>query len=1260
MKKTYLSISLCALLATITFSGCGSSSSSSDDNTTTTSTGTLQLNPYLANVEYMCGNNTGITNNNGEFTYKDGDTCTFEIGGVSLSSSASSNITIDEIANQNENISSEALATYLIAKMSLKTGQSYDVNSLPEVFELPDDIKGSASNALSFKSIDSLRTSLNDETLLEKVDSIRYSVASKFAKKVSVSFEEIATPITDEEKLTQQASKKVYVNGQEQSIAYTTIMRTGYSDNGEILGQSKDYQDNLITFDDGSPYICNGTNDGQGSGMDFTSLHNVDGKLYVISQYECALGSYYMLEIEQDSSTGKLTPKANTLQYVSQKDEFGGWVHCAGQKTPWNSHLSSEEYEPDTKQVEAGADPETGLVGDGYYDDVLTKFWKGDASKISSYYYGWTPEVKIENGKPVYSKHYSMGRFSHELSYVMPDKRTVYMSDDGTNVGLFMFVADKEEDLTAGTLYAAKWNQTSENGVGTGTADIEWVNLGHATNDEIRNIIDPDGNIATNDAPKFTDIFDEVAPTNGECATGYTSISANGIGQECLKIKEGMEKAASRLEVRRYAAMKGATTEFRKEEGITFDKNSGTLYVAMSEVRKGMEDNSSNDVGGPNHIRVEANKCGAVYGLDVSTDTSDSLGADINSDYVVKNMYSILQGTEMAYADDSIYAGNTCDVNGISNPDNVSFLENSNTLIIGEDTGSHKNNVVWAYNIKTKELTRTFTTPLGAETTSPFWYANLKDGYGYLGVVTQHPSLESTDGGESAFGYVGPFKNLTQVSDSTSISSITKIATYKTQKEGGTEIVAFDKDSKKMFTTNGADNTLDITPITYNNDEMILGTVNSIDLSSYGAGVQSVAVKNSKVAVAIGSSNKVEEKGKVVVFDTNGSLISQTQVGYLPDMVTFNEEGTKVIVANEGEPSAKTGIYIDVVGSVGVITLENADSENNTNGYAEVDFGSASLTNANDGTPVRLGGTPSNDKALDIEPEYIAVSGEYAYVTLQENNAIAKVDISSETPTIELVKSLGAKDYSSKNTIDIEEEGETLLKNYKGLYGLYMPDSIASYEVNGKTYLVTANEGDGREYCSDEDPDCDNPVFIDEAKIKKLDLSSDIASAYENENDLKVITDMGDTNSDGTYEKLYAFGARSFTIWDENANLIWDSKDELSKYTTKFMPTLFNQDEGEKDGRSGNKGVEPEALTIGKVGSNIYAFVGLERQNAIVIYDITNPAEAKFVKYIVTENEGDISPEGMSFVEAKNSPTNNPLLMVAFEVSGSTSIYEIR
>jgi len=274
---------------------------------------------------------------------------------------------------------------------------------------------------------------------------------------------------------------------------------------------------------------------------------------------------------------------------------------------------------------------------------------------------------------------------------------------------------------------------------------------------------------------------------------------------------------------------------------------------------------------------------------------------------------------------------------------------------------------------------------------------------------------------------------------------------------------------------------------------------------------------------------------------------------------------------------------------------------------------------------------------------------------------MAKVDVSGATPVLEWVRSFGAKSYApgSGNTIDIEEEGDILMKSYPGLFGLYMPDTVASYEVGRETYIVTANEGDGREWCSDADPDCDDPVFTDEKKIKKLDLDPAIESAYKNENDLKVVTDMGDANGDDLYERLYTYGARSFSIWNSEGGLVFDSGDQISKKIAEIEPLLFNQDDGEMDGRSGNKGGEPEALAVATLDDKVYAFIGLERQSAILIYNITDPMNVKYVDYVVTHTEGDVSPEGMFFIPASKAPNGKNLLVVSYEVSGSTAIYEI-
>lgn len=555
-----------------------------------------------------------------------------------------------------------------------------------------------------------------------------------------ITFSEVAPAITDVEKNTIRTSTKAMIAGEEQNFEYRTLMFTGDEDNGEVFGLVKDYQDNPVTFADNSNYLCNGTAEDAGSGLDHVSILDKNGTLYMVSQFECAVGAMYMNELEQDPN-GVLSVKPDTLQFISQKAEFGGFVHCAGMTTPWQSHLGSEEYEPNAIAGAHGS----------YYDEVTDKYWAGDASKNSPYYYGWTPEVQINDaGEPVYFKHYAMGRFAHELAYVMPDEKTVYLTDDGTNVGMFMFVADTAKDLSAGTLYAAKWTQVS--GEGLGDAVLSWVDLGHANNADIRALVAQQ--------PAFTDIFDsEVQNSDGTCTTaGFTPILTEN-GRECLMLKdvdgsgsvdETDNVLASRLESRRYAAMMGATTEFRKEEGITFNARDNKLYVAMSDISSGMTD-------GAGDIDVAVNRCGGVYTMSVALDET------IGSQYVAYNMKGLLSGQAASYTGTAL-EGNTCDVDGIASPDNVAFLEGTDILVIGEDTSSHPNDMVWAYDISKKSLVRIATTPYGSETTSPFWYKDI-NGFGYLTLTTQHPFGEVSGSYQrpadvdvrSTAGYIGPF-----------------------------------------------------------------------------------------------------------------------------------------------------------------------------------------------------------------------------------------------------------------------------------------------------------------------------------------------------------------------------------------------------------------------------------------------------------------------------------------------------------------------
>ncbi|NGY06846.1 PhoX family protein [Solimonas terrae] len=567
------------------------------------------------------------------------------------------------------------------------------------------------------------------------------------------SFSPIDDAATDGAKRQVIGTDYATVDGKTSETGYVTILRSGEQRGSSAalntFGQIVDDTNKPILKADGSTTIADSN--------DFSSILRVGSKLYAVSQFESQPGSMYLTTLSQDSETGKLS--AVGTQAINLSGINGIWNPCAGSVTPWETHLGSEEYEPDARKGVGSAASMAPFFGGGSVLD-------GDASKVNPYFWGFPVEVAVsESGVATPTKHYSMGRFAHELSYVMPDKKTVYQTDDGTNVGFYRYVADAEANLGAGTLYAMKWTQTSEaGGSELGTADISWIELGHASDSEIKALIDA--------KPAFADIFELGTAAGGVCADGFKSVNTNGTGQECLKLKSGQEKAAAFLESRRYAAYLGATTELRKEEGVTFDPDGKKLYVAYSEINSGMEDNkkagvanTANDVGGPNDIKLRYNQCGAVYAYDV------------DSNFVATKATGILTGrmttkrdpnmtnpsTMAAYADDSPFVNNSCDVDGIANPDNISFMAGQKTLLIGEDSGDeHQNDAIWAYNIESKNLTRIASTPYGAETTSLYYYPDVND-FGYIMAVIQHPYGESDGDKVSAgsaerrsyFGYIG-------------------------------------------------------------------------------------------------------------------------------------------------------------------------------------------------------------------------------------------------------------------------------------------------------------------------------------------------------------------------------------------------------------------------------------------------------------------------------------------------------------------------
>ncbi|MBR9860793.1 T9SS type A sorting domain-containing protein [bacterium] len=491
--------------------------------------------------------------------------------------------------------------------------------------------------------------------------------------------------------------------------------------------------------------------------------------------------------------------------------------------------------------------------------------------------------------------------------------------------------------------------------------------------------------------------------------------------------------------------------------------------------------------------------------------------------------------------------------------------------------------------------------------------------------------------------------------------------------EAAAEIPAFDAKRDQVFFTDANSDQIHVLDISNPASPQL---IESIDL---GGSPNSVAVYDDIVAVAVEADPK-QDPGRVEFYSAaDFSKLGEVTVGALPDMVTFNEDGTKVLTANEGEPS---GDYLnDPEGSISIITLNTGNLSSST--VETADFTSF---NANPPSGIRLFGRSSmgeGDKAddtpvtlaQDIEPEYITIKGTTAYVTCQENNALAIVNI--ETATVTALLPLGTKDHmQAGNGLDASNRDDGIFIAQWPVKGLYMPDAISSYEVNGTTYLITANEGDAREYEYESGGD-DVLSFIDETRVKDLDLDptafpyADILQRDAELGRLKASLVDGDTDGDGDYDEIYSYGARSFTIWNASTgNVVWDSKNAFEQITAQRNPDFFNatNDENNFDNRSDDKGPEPEGVTIGEVDGKIYAFVGLERVGGIVIYDISDPNNPTFARYISTRDfsgdpeagtSGNLAPEGLVFIPADQSPNRTALLVVTYEVSGSVAVFEM-
>ena len=498
----------------------------------------------------------------------------------------------------------------------------------------------------------------------------------------------------------------------------------------------------------------------------------------------------------------------------------------------------------------------------------------------------------------------------------------------------------------------------------------------------------------------------------------------------------------------------------------------------------------------------------------------------------------------------------------------------------------------------------------------------------------------------------------------------------------GAESVAFE--NGKVYSTNINANTVVISQITNNPDApasiAAVGSIALSGLTNYRAGgVNSVAVKNGVIAVAYENSTQTEG-GYVALFDaTTNALIKTVQVGVLPDMVTFTPDGTKILVAGEGE---RLSADSNPDGLISIIDLSGgAASANVTNtiGFSHLNGNDATLRAQ--GLNILGGQFPGQD----IEPEYITVSpdGTRAYVTLQEVNGVAVIDLTDPTATRPIaIQPLGYVDWSlTGNKLDTSDrDGPPVsvisgvgspsinLRNFEGLRGLLQPDAIASFSVGGSTYFITANEGDARV------PD----ALTDVVRLSSPSYVLD-PTAFPNASTLKleanlgrlnVLTSVGDTDGDGDFDKIYTMGGRGISIFKQEADgsitKVRETGGEFEAITAALGNNgnpAFNSNQSVAnssfDTRSDDKGPEPEGVTVGVINGRTYAFVGLERVGGIMVYDVTDPANAFFVGY-QKEAASDLGPETQTFISATDSPTGQALFVSGNEISNTVTLYSVQ
>ncbi|HLP13100.1 MAG TPA: choice-of-anchor I family protein [Flavobacteriales bacterium] len=490
------------------------------------------------------------------------------------------------------------------------------------------------------------------------------------------------------------------------------------------------------------------------------------------------------------------------------------------------------------------------------------------------------------------------------------------------------------------------------------------------------------------------------------------------------------------------------------------------------------------------------------------------------------------------------------------------------------------------------------------------------------------------------------------------------LGSYSNGTEGSNsaEIVAHDPTTQRLYIANSIGAKLDIVDFSNPSSPSLISSV--VVTPTYG-NINSVAVNNGTVACAIESTVSPQDSGKVVFFDANGTFISSVKVGAMPDMLTFNHAGTKVIVACEGEPNAAYTndpegrvCSIDISGGVASVTQSNVSFIN----FTAYDGMETTLR----AMGIRIYG-PFATTSKDFEPEYVTISDDdqIAWVSLQENNALAQIDLN--TNTIIQLMPLGYKDLSLPgNGLDASDQTVGInIANFP-VKAMNLPDALAHMTIGGVTYVVTANEGDSREYAGFSEPVRLSTMTLDAIAFPNAaQLKSNVVAGR-----LNMTNQLGDIDSDGDFDELYSLGGRSFSIYNGTTGaLVFDSGDDFERIISQH-PTysaLFNASNTSgaavAKNRSDDKGPECEGVTVAQINNEWFAFASLERVGGVMIYNITDPLNPVYVGYhnnrSFATNGPDRGAEGMIYIDAADSPNGNAIMLLANEISSTLTIYQI-